>query len=251
MSAEDLELLFLNLQNVFADFHSKIDGLIEKYEVLEKKLEKQIKGSFKCRKCKEKFESFKKLQKHKNAEESCADEFKCEICDKTFNSENDLTLHQKIHGNFKSEKCDCEYDVVELLEKHVSAVHGQMKIFCHYFNNEKECPFEGRCIFSHEESPECKFGQHCERMMCMFVHENRDVSDSEESDSDENEDEDENVIQIQDLEPCLAKVEEAMKKVQVLLLPPSKLKCNKCEFEAKNSNGLNMHMKAKHPDKSI
>ena len=95
MSDEDLELLFLNLQNVFGDFHSKLDGLIAKYEVLEKKLEKQIKCSFKCRKCKERFESMKKLQKHKNAEESCADDFKCEICDKTFNSENYLTLHKK------------------------------------------------------------------------------------------------------------------------------------------------------------
>ena len=253
MSAEDLELLFLNLQNEFAEFHSKIDGLIEKYEVLEKQLEKQIKGSFKCRKCKEKFDSLKKLKKHKSVEESCADEFKCGKCDKTFNSENELTLHQKIHGNFKCEKCDCEYDVLDLLEKHVSAVHGQMKIFCHYYNNDKECAFEGRCIFAHEESPECKFGQQCERTMCMFVHESRDVSDSEEeSDSDEtgDDDENENVVKIQDLEPCLARVEEAMKKVQVLLQPPSKLKCDKCEFEAKNVNGLNMHKKAKHTDKS-
>ena len=165
----------------------------------------------------------------------------------------DLTLHQKIHGNFKCEKCDCEYDVLDLLEKHVSAVHGQMKIFCHYFNNDKECAFEGRCIFAHEESPECKFGQQCERTMCMFVHESRDVSDSEEeSDSDEtgDDDENENVVKIQDLEPCLERVEEAMKKVQVLLQPPSKLKCDKCEFEAKNVNGLNMHKKAKHTDKS-
>ena len=40
----------------------------------------------------------KKLKKHKNADECCADDFKCENCDKTFNSEHDLTLHQKTHG---------------------------------------------------------------------------------------------------------------------------------------------------------
>ena len=89
--------------------------------------------------------------------------------------------------------------------------------------------------------------------MCMFVHESRDVSDSEEeSDSDEtgDDDENENVVKIQDLETCLARVEEAMKKVKVLLQPPSKLKCDNSEFEAKNANGLNMHKKAKHTDKS-
>ena len=85
----------------------------------------------------------------------------------------------------------------------------------------------------------------------MFVHESRDMSDSkDESDSDENGDDDENVVKIQYREPCLARVEEAMKKVKVLLQPPSKLKCDKCEFEAKNVNGLNMHKKAKHTDKS-
>ena len=255
MSDEDLELLFLNLQHEFAAFHSKIDGLIDKYEVIEKKLERQIKGSFKCRKCKQTFETMKKLKKHKNADECCADDFKCENCDKTFNSEHDLRLHQKTHGEFKCKKCDCKYDIMDLLEKHTSAVHGQMKIFCHYFNNDKECPFKDQCIFAHEDSRDCKFGQQCERMLCMFVHESRDMSDSEEesdSDEDENENDDDNdtVIKIQDIEPCLLKVEEAMKKVQVLLLPTSQLKCNICEFEAKNMNGLKMHKKAKHPDNS-
>ena len=72
------------------------------------------------------------------------------------------------------------------------------------------------------------------------------VREDENYDDDDND----NVIKIQDLEPCLVKVEEAMKKVQVLLLPTSQLKCNICEFEAKNINGLKMHKKAKHPDNS-
>ena len=43
-----------------------------------------------------------------------------------------------------------------------------------------------------------------------------------------------------------------MDKVQQLLLQDknTKIKCDKCEFEAKNLNGLNMHKKAKHPDNS-
>ena len=59
-------------------------------------------------------------------------------------------------------------------------------------------------------------------------------------------------MKIGDIEPSLRKVEEAMDKVEKLLLQnkTSNLKCNKCDFEAKNSNGLTMHNKAKHPDTS-
>ena len=263
MSDKDLELMFLNLKTVFIDFHSKIDEMIKKYEILEKQIESKKKGSFKCRFCKNKFESHKDLREHKKAEQSCGDEHKCEKCEKSYKSEKDLTLHQKMHGNFKCEKCDYEFDVPELLEKHVSAVHGKMKIFCHYFNNKKECPFEGSCIFAHDESPDCKFGKNCERIMCMFSHEERDVSDTEEdddeseneNDDDENNDEvnndDEVIVKIGDIEPSLRKVEEAMDKVEQLLQnKTSNIKCNICDFEAKNSNGLTMHKKAKHPDTS-
>ena len=97
----------------------------------------------------------------------------------------------------------------------------------------------------------------------MFVHEERDVSDSEDEDDsdDENDDEnnedenneDEHLFKVKDIEPSLRKVEQAMDKIQQLLMPEqtSKLKCDQCDFEAKNTNGLNMHKKAKHPDQSI
>ena len=89
----------------------------------------------------------------------------------------------------------------------------------------------------------------------MFSHYERDVSDDEDEDdsedeNDENENDDEECIyKMDDLEPSLKKVEEAMEKVHQLLIS-SKLKCKKCDFIAKNDNGLNMHQKAKHPDNS-
>jgi hypothetical protein len=135
-----------------------------------------------------------------------------------------------------------------------------MKIFCHYINNDKDCPYDDQCIFSHEESPECKFGSECERIMCMFQHEERDVSDDEDDDASEDESVEENgddtedkseLIKITDLEPSLKKVEEAMTKVNILLQKQSSLlKCDLCEFEARNANGLTMHKKAKHTDNS-
>ena len=59
------------------------------------------------------------------------------------------------------------------------------------------------------------------------------------------------MINITDLEPSLKKVEEAMNKVNLLLQEQtSKLKCDLCDFEAKNSNGLKMHKTAKHTNNS-
>jgi hypothetical protein len=50
--------------------------------------------------------------------------------------------------------------------------HGNVKLYCHYFNIKKDCPFKDKCIFLHTESEKCKFGEICERINCMFRHEN-------------------------------------------------------------------------------
>lgn len=42
-----------------------------------------------------------------------------------------------------------------LLEKHVEIVHGSMKIFCYYFNNDYNSPYNDQCIFVHDDSPVC------------------------------------------------------------------------------------------------
>jgi len=169
----------------------------------------------------------KELQKHRNDKKCCVDDFKCKKCDKSYKCETDLETHQKTYGNLECGQCECKYDSEGQLEKHVSAVHGKFKIFCHYHNNDKDCPFEGRCIFAREESPDCRFGQLCERVMFMFAHEERDVSDSEDKDDsdDENDDdennedehiEDEHLFKVKNIEPSLRKVEEAMDKIQQL-----------------------------------
>ena len=69
-------------------------------------------------------------------------------------------------------------------------------------------------------------------------------SDGEESDGEESDDDTENEG-AQVLIPILEKFKEAVDKFDVLLQRCS-LKCKNCEFEAKDQNGLGMHMKAKH-----
>ena len=88
----------------------------------------------------------------------------------------------------------------------------------------------------------------------MFRHENH-FHDTEENTEEDNEEETENdencdIVRISEIEPVISRVESAMKKVSELL-KVNKLKCDKCDFIGKNQNGLNMHIKAKHTDKSV
>ena len=181
MSVKDIESVFLSLNIEFVDLKSKMDIIINKYE-------DQKKCQLKCSNCSKKFEKLTDLQDHKKEEGSCQAKFKCEEeeCSKTLRNENQLDIHKKKHIRFECEDCECEYKYEGLLEKHNAAYHGSVKIFCHCFNNDKDCPLDDQCIFSHEESPESKFGGECERILCMFQHDENFDSENED-DNEENE----------------------------------------------------------------
>ena len=93
----------------------------------------------------------------------------------------------------------------------------------------------------------------------MFRHEKHfqeSLEDNEDEDDNDNSDrecdeqnDDTSAVKLSEIEPVLLKVESAMERVSELL-KSSKLKCDKCDFTAKNQNGLNMHTRAKHTDKS-
>ena len=88
----------------------------------------------------------------------------------------------------------------------------------------------------------------------MFRHNQHFQDVEEENDEGENdvyecEEEIDDTVKLSEIEPVLSKVESAMEKVSELL-KCNNLKYDKCDFTAKNQNGLNMHIKAKHADKS-
>ena len=151
---------------------------------------------------------------------------------------------------YECEECDKVFNFEILLERHTEAAHEVVEIFCHFFNNDKDCPHQDQCIFIHEESEICKFGKGCERKMCMFRHKvDEDDDESEAEKSDDNESDVKN--KPDNLKPSLDKVKQSIEKVSALLEKVCPiLKCNNCEFEAKDKNGLNMHIKAKHNNKS-
>ena len=72
--------------------------------------------------------------------------YKCETCGKTFALRWRLKKHQESHASLKARKC-------------------------HYFNNEKVCPFEEiGCMFDHTLSKMCSYGQGCSHKLCSYQH---------------------------------------------------------------------------------
>ena len=231
---------------------------MNKYSDLERKMENNFTAKFECSKCNDTFENVVKFQKHKDKSTTCDANpypYQCEKCELLFTSKKQCSSHEEKHGNFQCDKCDKVFTFEGVLEKHISAAHGSMTIFCHYFNNNKICPFKNECIYAHLTSKDCMFGNDCERLFCMFRHDDHFQKDEDESDTENDESENENeeddieTFKLSEIEPALERVELAMEKANKLL-KSSMLKCEHCEFIAKNQNGLNMHKKAKHEDKS-
>ena len=73
---------------------------------------------------------------------------------------------------------------------------------CHYYNNQKECPyFKVGCMYKHEKSGKCK-AFICTRQMCQFEHEEKmDVEEQVEGLSGE-----QNEIQVDEVEEEEAQV---------------------------------------------
>ena len=253
MATSKLESEFINLKKEFVGLQSLIQNLLDKHGDLEKKYEKFIhkhsKNNFRCRNCGDKFQALKKLQDHK--EEGCSTtKFECDECEKRFKDEDKLQQHKdKMHEKFECDECEKVFGYESVLEKHKEAAHENAELFCHYFNNDKDCPFEDCCIFVHEESGNCRYGKNCERNLCMFQHvESRDienVSDDDSEDGDSEESFNLHDINLEKIKPVLDKFKQAVDNFELLLNKYS-LKCKNCEFEAKDMNGLTMHMKAKH-----
>ena len=253
MTAKDLEAEFKTLKDEFSHLNSKIENFIQKYTKLETKYEKcatrKKKASFVCSICGEEMENVEELKKHKEKHnEFCKGDYQCEDCEKYFKDDDQLETHmRKVHRKYECDECDKVFKNDGILIKHKEAVHEDIELYCHYYNNGKECPFEDACIFLHDESETCKYGKGCERVLCMYKHEVSDDSDNEDDEGDESGDEE----NLDKFKPSLEGIQKSLEKVAILLkqVVPN-FKCNHCEFEAKNQNGLTMHIKAKHTNKS-
>ena len=145
----------------------------------EKKIE------FRCKSCEQCFKTSRDLKYHMKSHVSMVQVFKCKKCERIFNEEWKLKAHQKSHNEHKCEQCEKTFRNEDIKLKHIKISHENLKIFCHFYNNSKACPFVDNCIFVHEKSEPCKFGELCERENCMYIHETCD-DDENGADDEEN-----------------------------------------------------------------
>ena len=151
------------LKEELADITTKYDKLSERIKTLETEL--------KCNKCVRTSENSTNVKKHPDQHIPLM--YNCDKCRKEFDEEWKLNSHLKVCKVNKCDQCDKSFKYIEIKKKHVQISHENFKIYCHFFNNEKTCPYDAECVFLHEDSPKCKYGDSCERMYCMFKHEKK------------------------------------------------------------------------------
>ena len=122
-------LLKEELTKIRAEF-SELNG---KYENLQKQnsLEMTKNQVFKCEQCDDTFESLPDLKKHQHTHKAVKRTYKCEW---------KMQAHRKKHKKFDCDKCGKLFQFTYTLEKHEKIVHGNAKLYCHYFNNKQTCP---------------------------------------------------------------------------------------------------------------
>ena len=169
----DLNMELNDLKSDFEKLRGNFDDLTKKLDTLEKLHEKcsvmKVK-KFKCNKCEEEFDDKDDLKQHRLNNHNTRGIFKCDLCDWEFSEEWKYDVHVKTCGSNSCDQCEEFFQTSKTLKMHVKIAHEEVRIFCHYFNNEKDCPFEEDCIYIHEKTSQCRYGDACERTLCMFQH---------------------------------------------------------------------------------
>ena len=126
-----------------------------------------------CNKCGKAFATKKKFKKH--MQEMHPSKIECKICDKVFTKNCDLEVHirneHQTLNDFMCDMCDKRFVLKWRFLKHQEIHKDQNRRKCHYFNNDKYCPFEEiGCMFAHEASEICMFDEICSKKLCAYKH---------------------------------------------------------------------------------
>ena len=129
---------------------------------------------FKCKQCDAGFIKRSNLQSHieLNHEKSIL----CKVCGDKFSKSHQLEDHmQRVHKHskrFLCGECNMGFLMRWRLHKHLEVHKKEEKPrTCHFFNNNKKCPYENvGCKFLHEEAEGCRFEHLCNRTLCQYRH---------------------------------------------------------------------------------
>ena len=134
----------------------------------------------KCKVCDQLFSSRRILKKH--LIENHPSRIECKECETSFDKNSDLEVHIKMYhesnAKYPCDLCGKTFVMKWRFKKHTEAHSNKSQKYCHYFNNDKSCPFdEIGCKFRHQHSDECIFGPKCKNKLCHFKHTNVIVAD--------------------------------------------------------------------------
>ena len=130
-------------------------------------------NNWKCDKCDKSFSLKKNLKIHNL--EYHKQTIKCKLCPETFELNCDLEVHVK-RNHVSEEKFDCDicgksFALEWRMKKHKQIHTNQTLKRCHYFNNDKSCPFEEiGCMFEHSFAGICRYGGKCNKTLCSYQH---------------------------------------------------------------------------------
>ena len=171
---EELSRRLLISENKSNVLEHKLKELLGRFEQnkSEKDLVENISQVLNCFKCSNLFKTRRQLKKHIKEMHSVL--YDCKDCDSKFDEmwklENHLKSHQKIKDN-KCNKCEKTFYTEWRLKKHKAMHENESVRKCHYFNNDKPCPFdEIGCMFLHVRSSRCYFSSKCTRKLCPYFH---------------------------------------------------------------------------------
>ena len=131
--------------------------------------------TFRCKECDFNSNTEENLKNHIIRHKRVA--YSCEVCGKSGKSQDEIdehiqTVHVKeMYENFlKSNGTRSEYRAADTAREY-SHEERKNNGFCFHWNRGR-CSFGDFCLFSHEESPACRFQENCYRKeTCKFFHE--------------------------------------------------------------------------------
>ena len=142
---KDLDSRLKSIDEKIKDYDTEIKNLELKISERQAMSHKKKTVLLKCTVCEQMFRTNSELENHLTTHPE-ATPFPCAVCGKILYSEWRMTHHLKGHQVEKKRKC-------------------------HFFNNNKFCPYEKLgCKFAHKPSKKCKFAESCKETLCQFQH---------------------------------------------------------------------------------
>ena len=89
----------------------------------------------------------------------------CQLeCEDVYKLEEHLRIIHDKNIKHSCEHCEMGFVTQQSLRNHMKTQHKQVARTCHFFNNEKECPYlEIGCKFEHSQAQLCKYKDICHR----------------------------------------------------------------------------------------